>query len=75
MKHLRFLFMIILITIGIVLLLELGLPLIVVFTILGIALLASTIYSILYIRETNRLNKIVEEMWAEDKKREEEENA
>ena len=75
MKHLRFLLIVFFISGIILLLLQLGLPLIIVFTILGIALLASTIYSILYIRETNRLNKIVEQMWAEDKMREEDENA
>jgi len=75
MKNFRFLFIVFLMGFIMILLLELGLPFTVVFAILGIILLVSTIYTILYIRETNRLNKIVEQMWAEDKMREEDEDA
>jgi len=75
MKNFRFLFIVFLMGFIMILLLELGLPFTVVFAILGITLLVSTIYTILYIRETNRLNKIVEQMWAEDKMREEDEDA
>lgn len=61
--------MIILIGIGIVLLLELGLPFEILMVILTVATIASTILVVLHIREMNRIHKIVDEM------REEEENA